>query len=69
MTNHPSRPTVRIIAKCEHVNGRKYQQVCATSDVARSCMKAFRADPTVKHAMTYYTDDRGAIDTYTAEAV
>jgi len=32
-------------------------------------MKAFRADPSVKMAMAYYTDDRGAIDTYTAEDV
>lgn len=69
MTNHPNRPAYRIIAKCEHVNGKKYQQVCATPDVARSCMKAFRDDPTVKLAMAYYTDDRGAFDTYTAEAV
>ena len=27
-------------------------------------MVAFRADPTVKTAMAYYTDDRGAFDTY-----
>lgn len=68
MTNHPNR-SVRIIAKCQYRDGRSYQQRCATPDVARSCMKAFRADPSVKMAMAYYTDDRGAIDTYTAEDV
>lgn len=68
MINHPNRSKItRIIAKCEYRDGKEYKQTCATADVARSCMAAFRADPNVKRAMAFYTDDRGAFDTYFAD--
>lgn len=66
MTSHTNRKQSKIIVKWD--DGSDHQQTCATEYVARECMKALRADAAIKRAMAYYTDDRGAFDTYERRA-
>jgi hypothetical protein len=58
----------RIYLRFQRFNGIRHSSECATIEDAAAAMKALREDPTVQNASTYYTDDRGTIETYKARS-